>query len=131
MKEQHTGEVDALRDEVARLTFELAAVTSDRDSWKRVAEALAKDCRPKEDLQNRVRCNHCMSEFDEDRIDIDACGPDSGETCPVCSKGDALMDLSVLEPSQEPKYEAIPKKKPGSVRHSALCRRAPSCRQRR
>jgi len=41
----------------------------------------------------RVRCNHRTSEFDEQYIDINATNHDSGETCPVCGKGDALMDL--------------------------------------
>jgi hypothetical protein len=45
------------------------------------------------DGKRRVRCNHCMSVFYEEYINIDALGPDSGETCPVCLKGDALMDL--------------------------------------
>lgn len=45
----------------------------------------------------RIRCNHCMSEFYEDYIDIDAISADSGETCPVCGKGDALMDLDAPE----------------------------------
>ncbi len=40
-----------------------------------------------------VRCDRCMSVFPEERIDIDALEADSGETCPVCSKGDALRDL--------------------------------------
>lgn len=42
-------------------------------------------------------CNHCMSEFYEDCIDIDAISADSGETCPVCGKGDALMDVDSPE----------------------------------
>jgi len=45
------------------------------------------------DSKKQVRCNHCMSIFYEEYIDIDANGPDSGETCPVCMKGDALMDI--------------------------------------
>lgn len=45
----------------------------------------------------RIRCNHCMSEFYEDYIDIDAISADSGETCPVCGKGDALMDVDSPE----------------------------------
>ena len=45
--------------------------------------------------ERRVRCNHCMSVFDEEYIDIDAQGPDTGETCPCCGKGDALMDMSL------------------------------------
>ena len=44
--------------------------------------------------ERRVRCNHCMSTFYEEYIDVDATGPDSGETCPVCMKGDALMDIT-------------------------------------
>lgn len=44
--------------------------------------------------ERRVRCNRCMSTFYEEYIDVDALGPDSGETCPVCMKGDALMDLT-------------------------------------
>jgi hypothetical protein len=35
-----------------------------------------------------------MSTFYEEYIDVDATGPDSGETCPVCMKGDALMDIT-------------------------------------
>lgn len=43
--------------------------------------------------ERRVRCNHCMSEFDEE-YGVDVLGPDGGETCPVCLKGDALMDVT-------------------------------------
>lgn len=44
-------------------------------------------------MSTRIRCNHCTSEFPEEYVDVDALGPDSGETCPVCCKGDALIDL--------------------------------------
>ncbi len=50
----------------------------------------------------RVRCNHCMSEFDEEYIDVNATDHDSGETCPACSKGDALMDLDPAPDNAEP-----------------------------
>jgi hypothetical protein len=35
-----------------------------------------------------------MSTFYEGSIDVDATGPYSGETCPVCMKGDPLMDIT-------------------------------------
>ena len=56
------------------------------------------------DQERRVRCNHCMSIFGEEYIDVDALGPDSGETCPVCSKGDALMDM---EPAPDIAAEVV------------------------
>lgn len=51
--------------------------------WKQVKE-----------IKRRVRCNHCMSVFDEEYLKdiIDAQGNEA-ERCPVCSKGDALMDI--------------------------------------
>ena len=53
------------------------------------------------EASRRVRCNHCMSEFDEEYIEVDARGPDSGETCPCCGNGDALMDIEMLpQPEQ-------------------------------
>lgn len=45
--------------------------------------------------QRRVRCNHCMSEFDEENIRV--ANPDI-ESCPVCGKGDAMMDLENTRP---------------------------------
>ena len=46
----------------------------------------------------RVRCNHCMSVFDEEYLKkgIDDRG-DFYESCPVCSKRDALMDTVVSD----------------------------------
>jgi len=45
--------------------------------------------------ERRVRCNHCMSTFYEEYLKniIDVHGNDA-ERCPVCSKGDALMDIA-------------------------------------
>ena len=37
----------------------------------------------------RVRCNHCMNEFDESEIIT----KEDEEFCPFCNKSDALMDL--------------------------------------
>ena len=51
--------------------------------------------------ERRVRCNHCMSVYDEEYIEVDAGGPDTGETCPCCGKGDALMDMSRPAPRDE------------------------------
>ena len=63
----------------------------------RVKELGLESCFEKEQPQ-WIRCNHCMSIFSEESIDIDALGPGSGETCPVCSKGDALMDIENPRP---------------------------------
>lgn len=46
--------------------------------------------------ERRVRCNHCTSTFDEDAIIIIN---DDAEACPVCKKGDALMDIDAAAPS--------------------------------
>ena len=43
--------------------------------------------------ERRVRCNHCMSVVYEEYLIKDD-GTDSGESCPVCNKSDALMDVT-------------------------------------
>lgn len=40
---------------------------------------------------NKVRCNQCMNEFDEEEIIYN--GDDDTEYCPHCGESGCLMDL--------------------------------------
>lgn len=47
----------------------------------------------------RVRCNQCMSEFDEEYIELskDKDYFFEEEICPICKKGGCLMDMPTMK----------------------------------
>jgi hypothetical protein len=49
----------------------------------------------KKSSDRRIRCNWCMSEFDEDKIELHDEDPHEEplETCPVCGKDGYLVDM--------------------------------------
>lgn len=49
---------------------------------------------------SKVRCNNCMSVFEEEEI---VCNEDDKEYCPICGKDGCLMDLEIDEENDERK----------------------------